>query len=219
MCTAQENIKTGLVNTDHQSPEVTKAVPEDVPNVVPDIEATPERNDSEAKIENMLANANSSIADESNEMNKLQEMLEKAKRENAIRANMRKANLTETECLAMAMYHEARGEGERGLKAVAFVINNRKQSGKFPSTICDVVRQKAQFSFISDKHSDSIKEWDTYSKVLAIAIDLLDNGGFQRTKSPVGNALFFNSFKSKAAWVYSRASRFISTIGNHHFFK
>lgn len=141
-------------------------------------------------------------------------LLAKAKQENASRSRMRSAHLSETECLATAMYHEARGEGERGLKAVAFVIYNRVKSGLFPSSYCQVVLQPSQFSFTADRHPDNIKEWGTYEKVLAMAVELVDNGGFQRTTSPVGGALFFDSFPR----VVSRGRRFVATIGNHHFF-
>jgi hypothetical protein len=141
-------------------------------------------------------------------------LLEKAQRENANRANIRTADLSDTECLATAMYHEARGEGERGLIAVAFVIYNRVTSGRFPDNFCGVVRQPSQFSFVTDRNSDNIRNWTIYTKVLALAIDLVENGGFQRLKSPVGNALFFNSFRKITTY-----NRLITTIGNHHFFK
>lgn len=149
----------------------------------------------------------------------VEELVEKAKVDNANRANMRKADLTETECLATAMYHEARGEGERGILAVAFVIYNRVKSAVFPHSYCEVVRQKAQFSFTSDRHPDNIKEWESYQKVLAMAVDLVDNAGFQRTVSPVGNALFFNSFHRRNRWTYARSCSFIATIGKLNFFK
>lgn len=146
-------------------------------------------------------------------------LLEKAKRENAKRANMRHAELTDTECLALAMYHEARGEGTQGMKAVAFVIYNRMKSGRFPNSICQVVLQKSQFSFIGDRNTDSIKSWGVFEQALAMSVDLLDNNGFENEKSPVGNALFFNSLARGGKSVYSYGRKFIATIGNHHFFK
>lgn len=141
-------------------------------------------------------------------------LLEKAQRENAMRSNMRTAELSEIECLATAMYHEARGEGERGLVAVAFVIYNRVTSARFPDKFCSVVRQRSQFSFVTDRNPDNIRNWVIYEKVLALAVNLVENGGFQTSKSPVGNALFFNSFRRITAY-----SRLVATIGNHHFFK
>jgi spore germination cell wall hydrolase CwlJ-like protein len=148
-----------------------------------------------------------------------QELLEKAKRENAARASMRKANLSPTECLALAMYHEARGEGQIGMLAVAFVIHNRMISGKYPTDFCQVILQKSQFSFTSDSRPDNITDWKSYEKILALAVDLVQNGGFQRLTSPVGAALYFNSFNFTGRWAYARAKQLVVTIGRHHFFK
>lgn len=146
-------------------------------------------------------------------------LLEKAKRENAARANMRRAALTDTECLAIAMYHEARGEGDIGMKAVAYVIYNRKKDGRFATTICDVVLQKSQFSFVTDRIPDNINSWGVFARALEMSVHLLDNNGFETEKSPVGNALFFNSLATNRKWVYASGRKFIATIGNHHFFK
>ena len=50
----------------------------------------------------------------------------------------------EVECLALNIYHEARGEPTRGRYAVAWVTVNRMQNASFPDTVCEVVYQKAQ---------------------------------------------------------------------------
>src|SRR5262245_39084047 len=49
----------------------------------------------------------------------------------------------ETKCLADAIYHEARSETEAGQMAVAEVVLNRVNSGKYPNSICGVVYQGA----------------------------------------------------------------------------
>ena len=54
----------------------------------------------------------------------------------------------EQHCLASAIYFEARGESIEGQLAVAEVVLNRTRSGRYPTTICQVVRQPAQFSFV-----------------------------------------------------------------------
>jgi len=54
------------------------------------------------------------------------------------------ANDREVECLALNIYHEARGEPTRGRYAVAWVTVNRARSAQFPSTVCEVVYQKTQ---------------------------------------------------------------------------
>jgi spore germination cell wall hydrolase CwlJ-like protein len=54
----------------------------------------------------------------------------------------------ETNCLATAVYFEARGESLEGQLAVARVVMNRASSGRYPSDWCGVVKQPAQFSFV-----------------------------------------------------------------------
>ena len=54
----------------------------------------------------------------------------------------------ETNCLATAVYFEARGESLEGQLAVARVVINRASSGRYPPDWCSVVKQPAQFSFV-----------------------------------------------------------------------
>jgi hypothetical protein len=54
----------------------------------------------------------------------------------------------EQHCLASTVYFEARGESLEGQLAVAEVVLNRTRSGRYPATICAVVRQPAQFSYV-----------------------------------------------------------------------
>ena len=54
----------------------------------------------------------------------------------------------EQDCLANAVYFEARGESLEGQLAVAEVVLNRAASGRYPATLCGVVVQPAQFSFV-----------------------------------------------------------------------
>ena len=45
-------------------------------------------------------------------------------------------------CLALNIYHEARGEKKAGQIAVAKVTLNRVKSNRYPDTVCDVVYEK-----------------------------------------------------------------------------
>ena len=51
-------------------------------------------------------------------------------------------------CLATAVYFEARGESLEGQLAVARVVMNRAGSNRYPPDYCGVVKQPAQFSFV-----------------------------------------------------------------------
>jgi spore germination cell wall hydrolase CwlJ-like protein len=73
-------------------------------------------------------------------------------------------------CLAGAVYFEARGEPIEGQLAVAEVVINRARSGIYPASLCQVVTQKAQFSFIRDGRFPPIaKASDAWRKAVAIA--------------------------------------------------
>ena len=63
----------------------------------------------------------------------------------------------QSECLAEALYYEARGEGTEGEKAVAEVVLQRMRDRNYPHTICGVIyegvqphNRACQFSFACD---------------------------------------------------------------------
>lgn len=66
------------------------------------------------------------------------------------------AAMTEHECLATAIYYEARSESLSGQLAVAEVIANRVADARYPNSVCDVVFQGSsrnigcQFTFTCD---------------------------------------------------------------------
>ncbi len=84
----------------------------------------------------------------------------------------------EQDCLASAVYFEARGEKVEGQLAVAEVVLNRTASKKYPNTICEVVEQPWQFSFVNETgfipeaNRDS-KAWKNAVAISTIALDKL----------------------------------------------
>jgi hypothetical protein len=82
----------------------------------------------------------------------------------------RKTSDGEQDCLANAVYFEARGEPIQGQLAVAEVVLNRAASGKYPASLCGVVKQKAQFSFVSKgRFPKANKTSEAWRKSVAIA--------------------------------------------------
>ena len=80
------------------------------------------------------------------------------------------ASNPERECLADAVYFEAQGEPIEGQLAVAEVVLNRAASGEYPSSICEVVTQPAQFSFVRDgRFPDIDRGSDGWRKAVAVA--------------------------------------------------
>lgn len=79
------------------------------------------------------------------------------------------ARQDEVHCLALNIYFEARGEALAGQLAVAMVSMNRVVSGRFPSTVCQVVWQPKQFSWTHDGRSDKPKDQPAWQRALTIA--------------------------------------------------
>lgn len=50
-------------------------------------------------------------------------------------------------CLKLIGWNEIRNGDEYAMKAVYSVVENRKNSGKYPNTYCKVMKQSSQFSF------------------------------------------------------------------------
>jgi len=67
----------------------------------------------------------------------------------------------EANCIATAVYFEARGESVEGQLAVARVIMNRAASGQYPASWCAVVKQPAQFSFVRHGTFPAVKTAST----------------------------------------------------------
>jgi spore germination cell wall hydrolase CwlJ-like protein len=115
-------------------------------------------------------------------------------------------------CLAGAIYFESKGEPLAGQLAVANVIINRSKSGRFPSDICSVVKQRGQFSFVRGGEIPSIDEGRaTYRTALAIARVAL-NAAWD---SPAPKALFFNTPNRRPGGNVTK----IAMIGNHVFYR
>lgn len=77
----------------------------------------------------------------------------------------------EQDCLASAIYFEARGEPIEGQLAVAEVVLNRVASKKYPDTICEVVEQPWQFSFVNatGRIPDANRASEAWKKSVAIS--------------------------------------------------
>ena len=101
-------------------------------------------------------------------------------------------------CLARTIYHEARGESEKGQIAVAHLVLNRIDDPRFPNTVCDVVHEDrgpgaydCQFSYTCDGLSDIPAERDAYQKAMIIALNAMTGASV----NPVPGATHYYAFK------------------------
>jgi spore germination cell wall hydrolase CwlJ-like protein len=119
----------------------------------------------------------------------------------------------EQECLAGAIYFEAKGEPLEGQLAVAEVVINRTKSGRFPTTICGVVKQRSQFSFIRNGRFPPIqKSSAAWRKAIAIAHVALQD----LAESRAGSAMFFHATYVSPSW---RGLKRVAQVGNHIFYR
>jgi hypothetical protein len=87
------------------------------------------------------------------------------------------AERTEFDCLAEAVYYEARSETVRGQRAVAEVVMNRVKHPHFPKTVCGVVYQGrldaggvCQFTFVCDGSKARLPRGEAWERARDVAL-------------------------------------------------
>ncbi|MFD1787417.1 cell wall hydrolase [Sphingomonas floccifaciens] len=117
----------------------------------------------------------------------------------------------EMRCLAAGVFFESKGEPLAGQLAVAKTIINRTKSGRFPKSICAVLTQAGQFSFVRGgtvPTAEGRAGWQTAVAVAKVAARDLWEG-------TADNALYFHARRVAPSW---RATK-IAAIGNHVFYR
>lgn len=122
-------------------------------------------------------------------------------------------------CLAQNIYYEAGKEQFRGKVAVAQVTVNRAENGKFPKTICGVVKQKTQiagrmicqFSWVCNPVGKIKYLSDAWQESLMVAKQVLEADLRMESMS---QALYFHAAHVNPHWGLERIAR----IGNHIFY-
>lgn len=119
----------------------------------------------------------------------------------------------EQTCLAKAVYFEARSEPVEGQLAVADVVINRAASGKYPTTLCDVITQKAQFSFIEKgqfpEPNKASRAWRKAVAVARIAHEEIDS-------AVPADVLWYHADYVQPIWRHGLAKN--EKIGVHIFY-
>jgi len=122
------------------------------------------------------------------------------------------ASSEELRCLAGAIYFEAQGEPLNGQLAVAQVILNRTKSGRFPTGVCDVIKQRGQFSFVRRGQIPAVSpSRSAYRTAVAVAKVALA----QAWDSTAGKALYFNTPGNRPGVRVQK----VAAIGNHIFYR
>ncbi len=125
----------------------------------------------------------------------------------------------ELQCLAEALYFEARGETVKGQFAVAEVILNRVESERFPGSACGVITQgtgkkyQCQFTYKCDGYKEVIAEPRAYQRVLKVARAALDGAAPELTQG----ATHYHTTAVSPRW--SRVYTKTAAIGDHIFYR
>jgi hypothetical protein len=120
----------------------------------------------------------------------------------------------EANCIAVAVYHEARGESLEGQMAVAKVIMNRAASGKYPGNWCGVVKQPWQFSFVHHGHFPSVDESSAaWRKALGVTRLAVANA----VQSVPNDCLWYHADYVAPSW--GRNLTRVEKIGAHIFYR
>lgn len=116
-------------------------------------------------------------------------------------------------CLAIAVYHEARGESFEGQKAVASVILQRVVTpGRWGRRVCEVVRP-VQFSFLDENRNFAvISEWDAWAEALHVATIATVEGPDPWLES----ADHYHTKNVSPSW--NQAMPVVTQIGSHIFY-
>ena len=126
---------------------------------------------------------------------------------------------SDLDCMTQALYFEARGEGDDGMRAVAQVVLNRVRHRAFPKSVCGVVYQGSalrtgcQFTFAcdgTDLTPKTIGLWDRAKKIAKAALN-----GYVYTK--IGTSTHYHALYVHPVWA-DRMDR-ITIIGLHAFYQ
>ena len=117
--------------------------------------------------------------------------------------------------LLQAMYHESRGESDKGVVAVGYVILNRvKHPTLWPNTIAGVIKQRRQFSYRFDGSLEKgFTEKKQYIRIAVLAAKVLEGS----VANPVGKAVYYHRYDISTQW--SKKKKLVSKIGSHNFYQ
>ena len=123
-------------------------------------------------------------------------------------------------CFYAVVLHEAEAESIKGKKAVTDVVINRVRAKGYPSSVCEVVTQEKQFSYINRTLSKAPSSLYTASnKKVNAEVAKAAYEGLQSVLrgSRTGiNALHYHANYVRPSW--SKHKKLVAVIGKHRFY-
>lgn len=132
------------------------------------------------------------------------------------------AKAREKQCIVEALWYEARSEPEIGIRSVASVLLNRLHHKDYPSSFCDIIQQRKQFSYRNKlKNSRELvkikpkeMEQEKYKIVHRISVEIVE-GKFSNVFDR--SVLWYHTIKVNPVW--SRKMQRVKVYGQHVFLR
>jgi spore germination cell wall hydrolase CwlJ-like protein len=132
-------------------------------------------------------------------------------------SDMEGKRLSTLNCLIVNNYWESRGESDIANMMVMSVVYNRVLDKRFPDTICGVVFQSKQFSWLSDGKSDKVKDVKQYKRLYKLAEEfLLNRELFVKLSEGITH---YHTTAISPYWSRSDKMQYVMTVDNHKFYK
>jgi len=119
------------------------------------------------------------------------------------------------DCLAANIYYEGRNQPALGQLAIGITTLVRAREGNWPTSICGVVHQRNQFSWVGKKNKQPKWDHDSYLRSLSLANQLL-SGDFDNLL-PLFSPTYFHTTKVNPKWSQHMSK--LATINDHIFYE
>lgn len=127
--------------------------------------------------------------------------------------SLTKHDRKQIDCLTENIYREAAYEPKVGWVAVAFVTMNRLFSGNYADSVCGVVHQPNQFSWVGERNLPKINS-DLYSQIQRVATAVyLD---YDKDRDITDGATYYHADYVQPGWKNLQKTK---KIGAHIFYR
>ena len=131
----------------------------------------------------------------------------------AEQVRLREFHARSVDCLARNIYYEARGESADGQYAVAEVTMNRRAHPRYPNTVCEVVYQRAAFSWTDFSlilEEPEGPEWERAQRIAEAVY-------YGKRLPRLNGAIFYHATYVRPDW--SKERQRVARIGRHVFYR
>lgn len=119
------------------------------------------------------------------------------------------------DCLAANIYYEGRNQPALGQLAIGLTTLVRAREGDWPSSICGVVYQPNQFSWVGKKNKQPKWDQGAYLRSLSLANQIL-SGDFDNLL-PLFSPTYFHTTQVNPKWSQHMSK--VAVINDHIFYE